>query len=112
MPDIDDSILDRALTLAMEFGENWLQPNQNRLRGEYPHLTPAELSACNAVCQAAREHGVLQVPACWREAAGDGSRAFTAWRAVMREHHPWISDGTARRLFSQGRYYAWKDGEI
>ncbi|MFL5386714.1 MAG: hypothetical protein ACJ8GN_29840 [Longimicrobiaceae bacterium] len=51
-----NQLLNRGLALAMEFGENCLQPIQARLAKEFPHLTPQGLDQYDALCGAARRY--------------------------------------------------------
>jgi hypothetical protein len=46
------------------------------------------------------------------EASGDESGAFRHWSQLVARQYPWMSDSNLKRLFSQGCYYAWKDGEL
>jgi len=34
------------------------------------------------------------------------------WKNVVLAKYPWISDDNMKRTFSQGMYYAWKDGDV
>ncbi len=107
-----DDVLNEGLELAMAFGEHWLRPIQARLRERHPELSEAELDACNEFCQRVMREGNVAVPAFWHQAGGNERRAFERWSAELTRRYPWLSPTTAKHLFEQGRYYAWKDGEI
>lgn len=109
---VDPEILDAGLELAMEWGPNWLAAIQPRLAERYPHLGAAELDAYDAVCRAAMRWGHAQVPEQWQAAKGDQAEASRRFEAAARARYPWISEKTLSHLFSQGCYYAWKNGDI
>ena len=96
-----------GLNMAMEWGENLLQPVQSRLSAKYPSLTPAELDEINALCQAAMKFGHDTV---YGLASRSGSKTkLESFAALMRRRYPWVDAKNISRLFSQGMYYAWKD---
>lgn len=109
---MDPEILDRGLALALEWGQHWLAPIHDRLGALYPSLSPEELGRYDAACRAAMRFGHEGVRSAWREADRDQEKAFALWRDAILARYPWISDDNMRRTFSQGMYYAWKDGEL
>jgi hypothetical protein len=108
--ELDPAILNLGLGLSMAFGPDWLKPIQSRLAALHPELSPAELDAYESACRAAMDLGHAQVPAHWNAAAGDQAAAFRLFERAVLERHPWISEKNLSHLFSQGCYYAWKDG--
>lgn len=109
MADLDADVLNEGLELAMEFGPRWLQPIQPRLAVRHPHLSAEELDAYDAACRAALDFGHRQAYELLT-VGGDDRIVQLRFKEAMRRHHPWISPGNLAHLFSQGRYYAWKDG--
>lgn len=109
---MDAHILNVGLDLAMEFGENWLRPIQQRLAVAFETLTPAELDAYDSICREVMAFCEQQVRARWKEAAGNEAEARRLFKIAVLDRHPWVADEHLSRLFSQGRYYAWKDGEL
>jgi hypothetical protein len=109
---MESHILNTGLDMAMEWGEHWLQPIQERLHKHYPHLSQTELDQYNEQCQAAMKYGHREVPICWQESAGKESAAQKLFDKRMRDHYPWVTSDNIGRLFSQGCYYAWKNGEL
>ncbi len=105
-------ILNAGLNLAMEFGENWLMPIQNRLGALYPELGPGELDQYNALCQEAMRFGHEQTRLAWRHSGGSQAVAYQKFSHDLRQRYAWVSEDNLSRLFSQGSYSAWKDGEI
>jgi hypothetical protein len=110
--ELDSEILNVGLDLAMEFGSNWLQPIQSRLAGRYPRLTTDELDAYEAACRTAMIWAQRRVPEHWNAVGGDEKEAFRRFKPHVLTVHPWISGKNLKRLWTQGRYYAFKDGEL
>jgi hypothetical protein len=106
----DHEILNAGLALAMDWGKDWLQPITARLRRAFPALTAAEAKRCNAVCKAAMERGIALVFELAAEHAGQVDQA--EWRRRFAAQYPWAHAGNLGHLFSQGMYYAYKDGAL
>ena len=105
---MNDAILNVGLELAMEFGENWLEPIQSRLAERHPELSPVELNACNDTCQAAMKFGHREVASALTRTRADQRKAFELFREAVRARYSWMSDENLSHLFSQGCYYAMK----
>ena len=103
-----DALLNEGLALAMDWGENWLAPIQERLRRAYPSLEPHELDAANATCQAAMRFGHESLHAMTLEDARNVTQE--AFSALLLAGYPWVSAENAARLFRQSTYYVWKAG--
>src|ERR1017187_9215139 len=109
---MDTTVLNKGLDFAMEFGANWLRPTQGRLLAQFPGLSQAELDDYDRVCREAMKFGHSQLVVCWREARSEQLQAFEFFRRDVLARYPWVSDPNLSHLFSQGCYYAFKDGEI
>ena len=105
-------MLNEGLDMAMAFGSDWLRPIQERLSKKYPRLSHAELDEYDRVCREAMNFAHTQLIACWREAGSKQKQAFEFFCRDVQAPYPWASDANLSRLFSQGCYYAYKDGEI
>ncbi|MES2917429.1 MAG: hypothetical protein V4729_02305 [Pseudomonadota bacterium] len=107
----DDAEIERlnaGLSLAMEWGSNWLKPIQERLAAQYPELTVAELDRYNEVCREAMKAGHDLV---YSMAESQGKEVDSAaWQAAFLSRYAWPNKDNLSKLFSQGMYYAWKDG--
>lgn len=102
--------LNAGLALAMEWGENWLKPIQPRLRLRYPQLSQAELDQFNRLCQEAMKFGHDTV---YELAMAAGNRVHVSdFEPVFKARYPWADNKNITHLFSQGMYYAWKDGGL
>lgn len=112
MRNLDPAILNVGLDLAMEWGPTFMQPIQPRLAQRYPRLPAEELNAYEAPCRAAMAWGHTQVAPHWHAAGGNERQARRTYEQSLRERLPWISPKNLSRLYSQGRYYAWNDGEL
>jgi hypothetical protein len=103
-------ILNDGLDLAMDWGEDWIQPIQERLAILYPDLTGAELDEYDAVCRGAMDFGNAQMIALAKKLGKDPT--LQEFRAAVVSQYPWVSDDNIPRLYSQGMYYAWHDGYL
>jgi hypothetical protein len=106
----DDNILNQGLTLALEWGEDWLESIQERLGAIYPHLSAKELDVYNSYCKRVSSDGNALI---FKIAHGDGKDCYSEksrqhWREVMLEKYPWISEENLSHSFSQSCYYAMK----
>ena len=103
-----DTVLNDGLALAMDWGENWLAPIQNRLAQQHPQLTRSELDELNATCQAAMRFAQETIHTMVRQSGEDVSPDQFA--AVFLAQYPWVNSENRDRMFNQGMYYAWKTG--
>lgn len=53
-----------------------------------------------------------RVPEHWNAVAGDEDEAFRRFKPRVLTVYSWISGKNLKRLWTQGRYYAWKDGAL
>lgn len=104
----DPSILNDGLELAMEFGEHWLEPVQERLGLLYPTLSATALNGYDERCREAMNAGHRVVAEVLAELGEfhEGAHALFAERLLAR--YSWVSTSNLSRLFSQGCYYAMK----
>jgi len=111
----ENEILNSGLDFAMEFGENWLQPIRQRLLSKYDFLTKKQLDEYNLKCTEAMKIGqdliyktLIDVSE-KHETIKEG-QLKAILKSFMLSDYPWIDDENLSRLFSQGCYYAYKDG--
>jgi hypothetical protein len=114
-PTTEASIMNTGLDFAMAFGENWLSPIQIRLAAKYPMLTTEQLDGYNSACQTAMDDGHQFImgtlsEVCRRQQMIPGTVLAEQLRSYMRPKYPWINQSNLSHLYSQGRYYAWKEG--
>ena len=109
---MDERTLNIGLDLAMEFGPNWLEPIQGRLGKRFPQLSPIELDEYDRVCREAMNFGHNQVVPCERESKGDRHAAFELFKQNVLGCYPWVSKDNLDHMYSQGWYYAMKDGDL
>ncbi len=99
-------ILNSGLSLAMEFGEYWLEPIQSRLAKQFQGLSSEELNEYNSLCKSAMESSNRLVCSLLKK---DGEKIkYEEWEATILHSYPWINKKNLRRLFSQGMYYSRK----
>lgn len=107
---MDEALLNAGLTMAMEFGQNWLKPIKERLAERFPELSASQRTEYDKICRAAMRFGHEQVNAALRQDITGGDVARTAFNEAVHARYPWIDDENLGHLWSQGCYYAWKDG--
>lgn len=110
-----EQILNTGLTMAMEFGGNWRQPITDRLQRKYIYLTEHALEEYNTICRTAMDEGNQYIYNTLDRLFEVGSTITDTelkeqFGSSMRSQYDWISDSNLRKLYSQGCYYAWKDG--
>jgi len=102
----EDAILNYALELAQEWGEDWLMPIQERLGKAYPSFTRQELDRYNTIAQEAMFFGHNLV----YKAKEDGNDITKSeWQTVFLSRYPWVDKRNLSHLYSTGSYYTWKD---
>ncbi len=109
---MEPAILNVALELAMTFGEDWLKPVQARLSNRYPDLSREQLDQYDAECREVMTLGQEQAPTCWQEAGVRRNHGLKLFRTAVRARFPWVNNENLTHPFSQGCYYAWKNGAL
>lgn len=106
---LNDDILNQALALSMEWGENWLLPVNERLSKIYPELSDSELTSCNDLCAEVNKGAHLLV---YENPILGGSDIrfmdFEIFSTQVHKKFGWINKANLQRLYSQSCYYAWK----
>lgn len=103
-----ETLLNDGLALAMDWGDQWLAPIQERLARQHPTLEPHELDELNDACQAAMRFGHETA---YRLVAPGGTELdASAFAVAVRERFPWIDAANGERLLRQSLYYLWKAG--
>jgi hypothetical protein len=110
----EEEILNIGLDFSMEFGKHWLEPIQKRLSKKIPYLTQEELDNYNVVCEKTRDDGLFILMRILEEIEEENSMTsyelFNSFKKVIIDKYNWINKKNLNHLYSQGRYYAWKDG--
>lgn len=104
----EETLMNYALELAQEWGDEWLKPTHERLRKAYPNMPPSELDRLNSVAQEAMKYGHDLV---YSMVEQEGKNInLSVWREAFTSRYPWVDEKNLKHLFSTGKYYAWKDG--
>lgn len=96
-----DDLLNTALELATEWGENFRKPIHDRIRGTYPDLTDPQIDELSVIVRRAESR--IYALAEDRN-SGTLSEADTA--RIARAEFPWLNDSNISRLSNIGMYYA------
>jgi hypothetical protein len=110
-----EAILNEGMQIAMEFGENWLQPIGQRLKSEFDHISDSEAIEYDNLCRNARDeaHNFML------EALGklaDEHRTIMnqefklQFDSYINNYFDWMNKANIKKLYSQGMYYAYKEG--
>jgi hypothetical protein len=113
----ESEILNIGLDLAMEWGEYWLTPIQERLKKQVSFLTKAQLDNYNNICKSTMDdcHKYLYTfleKLCKENKRIKNSELNEQWNTYVTSKYVWINENNLSHLFSQGMYYSWKDGLI
>lgn len=106
---LTNEILNRTLSLSMEFGENWLLPVNKRLSKIYPALSNNELIWCNNLCAEVNNDAhslVYENPVL--SGADIRFMNFEIFSTQILKKFGWIDKENLQRLYSQSCYYARK----
>lgn len=102
-------ILNHALELSMEFGENWLKDIDERLFQKYPELSESDLRKADKFCRKITKSAtdfVVKNPI-----KKEGKMTFvgsSAFNVYMLNQYGWINEENLSQLYSQSCYYAMK----
>jgi hypothetical protein len=102
VPDFENisaEILNAALDMSMEWGENLLKPINKRIIEKFPELTEEQADILNYWCNEVKDFAFAKV-------AKDYPLEGTAIEEV-KQRYPQINNETLTHLLNQGMYYAW-----
>ena len=105
----EEVLLNYALDIAQEWGDDWLKPIQDRLGKSYPSFTIEELENYNTIAQSAMKLGHDLVYS-MAEKQGRNKISQGKWEESYLTRYPWVDKKNLSHLFSTGMYYAMKDG--
>jgi len=108
-------ILNSGLEFAMEFGKNWLKPVQQRLLSKYGVITQDELDKYDQVSREVMNSGHKYIYDSLSKLYDDQhkigkDKLQEAFNAFILDKYKWVNQDNLSHLFSQGCYYAWKEG--
>jgi hypothetical protein len=113
---INEEILNHGLNMALEFGPNLNQPIHQRLKQKFPDLNDHKLAEINQLCYDVRDEGVNFILSTLGAVAGKrGTIKHAELELMLKEKlakYLWINEKNLSHIYSQGCYYAWKDGSI
>ena len=104
----EEELMNYALDLAQEWGEDWLKPIQERLSKACPNFSQEKLDEYNTIAQAAMKDGHDLVYT-MTEDQGKNINQET-WKESYLSRYPWVDNKNLKHVFSTGSYYAMKDG--
>ncbi|HQZ96947.1 MAG TPA: hypothetical protein PLP21_11565 [Pyrinomonadaceae bacterium] len=102
-PDHEAELLNKALELATEWGENFRKPIHDRIRVFHPELDDPEIDRLTTLANEAESY-IYQLGE--RELAGEIREADIP--NLARERYPWLSKNNVNRLTGISMFYARK----
>ncbi len=111
----ETEVLNAGLDMAMEFGENFRQPIQQRLAKKFKSLRPEQLDHYQSECSTAMHAGNNFVNEVLEKLCAAHQKIREAelkkqLSAFMTSRYPWINKNNLDRLYSQSCYYAFRNG--
>ena len=97
------AMMNLALALATEWGENFRKPIDERMKAEYPDLDRVEIARLKKIADEAESYILALAD---RELAGEIDENDIV--PMAREKHPWIDDQQLYRIKNIGMYWARK----
>ncbi|MBK9154144.1 MAG: hypothetical protein IPM25_08000 [Chloracidobacterium sp.] len=101
MKEFSREILNAALELATEWGENFRKPIAERMISRFPELSEDEISEIEAFVRKA-EYRIYEIA----EMEERGEITEGAITRIAAEEFPWMDGGHIGRLKNIGMYYA------
>ena len=96
-----DDLLNAALELATEWGENFRQSIHGRIREMYPDLTDQQIDEITEIVRKA-EYRIYALS----EERNSGSLTDGDATRIAMEEFPWLNGSNLSRLSNIGMYYA------
>ncbi|KFC22242.1 hypothetical protein [Epilithonimonas lactis] len=107
--DFSKEILNVALNMSMEFGENWLKPIHERLNKKYPEISSENLEKINSICKEVNKFANDYVYESGSVINQEISFVdFNIFKDDILLKYSWISKNNLNRLYNQSCYYAMK----
>lgn len=102
----DTALRNQALTLAMAWGPEWLQPIQGRLAAAHPRLDASQRDALDALARQTMRAGREALLKLLRDQRGDlALPSIEAFSASLGPSFAWLDATQLSRLYSQSIYY-------
>ena len=104
-----EEILNVALDMSMEFGENWLKPINERIHKKYPDISSKDLEKLNSLCKNVNQFANNYVYKSGLVINGEIKFVdFNQFKIDILLKYDWMSENNLNRLYSQSCYYARK----
>ncbi|MBK9164199.1 MAG: hypothetical protein IPM21_09845 [Acidobacteria bacterium] len=101
MKENDPEILNAALELATEWGENFHKPIGDRMKARFPGITDGEIGEAEAIAKRA-ESRIYELA----EMEERGQLSESDITRIAAEEFPWLEADHIGRLKNIGMYYA------
>jgi hypothetical protein len=110
-----EEILNDGFAMTMEFGKNWLQPINDRLKDKFGFLAEQEIELYSGICRDARNDSSDFVLNTLGKVFDSGETIKDSDFRIEFENHilqkfDWVNKSNLNRAYSQGMYYSWREG--
>ncbi len=102
----EEDLLNYSLSLAQEWGPNWMKPINDRLRKIYPDLDPVKIDEYSRVAREVMNDG-YRVVSRLLEVHGK-SLTKEQFQDSFNSMYPWVNNRNISNLLSTGTYYHYK----
>jgi hypothetical protein len=106
----DSKILNMSLELTLEWGEYWLAPIQERIMLKLPSLSSSQADFLDSFSKEVQKDINLFIKKTLERKRIESEQLNEIVLSYINEKYSWINEDNIAKLFSQGCYYAWKDG--
>ena len=103
---LDAVVLNECLGFALQWGNELGQATRRQLAALHPRLADDALAAYDSLSRKAMLHGHRMFYA----HAGPEDADRDDWRNATHADYAWISEANLGRIYSQGSYFAWREG--
>ncbi len=103
---LDAVVLNECLGFALQWGNELGQATRRQLALLHPRLADDALAAYDSLSRKAMLHGHRMF---YTHAGPEGADRDN-WVNAMHADYAWISDDNLGRIYSQGSYFAWREG--
>jgi hypothetical protein len=110
--DVDDAVRNEALLISLEWGPRRSIPFEERLAAARPELSGEEVADLRKLTNQVESEAWGTVASFFTAHGMKDRDANAAWTRALLAKWPWLTEKSLAALWTQGCYYAWKDGEL
>ncbi len=109
---MDDLVRNEALRISIEWGPRRSIPYETRLANSRPELAQSQIEELRTLCAQVESEAWGTVVQHFKANGMNDAAAIDAWTTALRAKWPWLNQNNLASLWTQGCYYAWKEGDL